>query len=223
MKSVTKIFAVFAGIFLFTLCTSSSHAEISKITVNKAWKQITKADNFSRIPINFERDKTPNAWIKFDDSGNYTVHITKGLMQILDTEDEIAGVLGHELGHIRLGHYDSNISAGRVRTVIGINSELHAVNTNVGERSFGQKQETQADDYSTKLLRKARYSPRGLYDALTKISAKGYGNQNEGFNSHPASRERLAHIAEEAKISSTIRASSLIGMDDIAEIMMGKR
>ena len=143
-------------------------------------------------------------------------------MEILDTEDEIAGVLGHELGHIQLGHYAGNTSAGRVRTVIGINSDIHVMNHPMSEKSFGQTQETQADDYSTALLRKTRYSPRGLYDALTKINAKGYGNQQDGFNSHPASRERLAHIAEEAKISSSIRATSLIGMEDIAEIMLGR-
>ncbi|MBR0279025.1 MAG: M48 family metallopeptidase [Synergistaceae bacterium] len=210
-----------ALILLLTLC-GTSYAEISKITVNKAWKRITKADNFSRIPINFENDKTPNAWVKFDEAGNYTVHVTKGLMRILDNEDEIAGILGHELGHIRLGHYESNSSAGAVRTVIGINSEIYPMNNPAGENSFGQKQETQADSYSTALLRKARYSPRGLYDALTKIHDKGYGNERSGFNSHPASRERLAHIAEEARITSHIKANSLIGMDDIAEIMLGR-
>ena len=211
-----------ALILLLTFC-GTSYAEISKITVNKAWKRITKADNFSRIPINFEKDKTPNAWVKFDESGKYTVHVTKGLMSILDTEDEIAGVLGHELGHIRLGHYDSRTSAVTVRTVIGINSEMQTVNGQAGEDTFGQKQETEADDYSTVLLRKARYCPRGLYDALTKIHEKGYGNERIGFNSHPASRERLAHIAEEAKITAGIRADSLIGMEDIAEIMLGRK
>ena len=210
-----------ALILLFTFC-GTSYAEISKITVNKAWKRITKADNFSRIPINFENDKTPNAWVRFDEAGNYTVHVTKGMMKILDNEDEIAGVLAHELGHIRLGHYESNTSAGTVRTVIGINSEIYPLSSPEGENSFGQEQETQADSYSTALLRKARYSPRGLYDALTKIHANGYGNQRGGFNSHPASRERLAHIAEEARITSSIRADSLIGMEDVAEIMLGR-
>ena len=125
-----------ALILLLTLC-GTSYAEISKITVNKAWKRLTKADNFSRIPINFENDKTPNAWVKFDEAGNYTVHVTKGLMRILDNEDEIAGILGHELGHIRLGHYESNSSAGAVRTVIGINSEIYSMNNPTGENSFG--------------------------------------------------------------------------------------
>lgn len=218
MRSVTKIFAV---IFLLTLCTSS-HAEISKITVNKAWKRITKADNFSRIPINFEKDKDPNAWVKFDEAGNYTVHVTRGLMKILDTEDEIAGVLAHELGHIRLGHYANNVSALRTRSVIGINSELHT-NYHASATSFGQRQETQADDYSTALLRKARYSPRGLYDALTKLHDKSYVSKPNSFSIHPASRERLANIADKAGITTGIRINSLIGMEDIAEIMTGKR
>ena len=43
-----------ALILLLTLCGTSS-AEISKITVNKAWKRITKAASFSRIPITYER------------------------------------------------------------------------------------------------------------------------------------------------------------------------
>lgn len=218
MRSVTKIFAV---IFLLTLCTSS-HAEISKITVNKAWKRITKADNFSRIPINFEKDKDPNAWVKFDEAGNYTVHVTRGLMKILDTEDEIAGVLAHELGHIRLGHYANNVSALRTRSVIGINSELHT-NYHASATSFGQRQETQADNYSTALLRKARYSPRGLYDALTKLHDKSYVSKPNSFSIHPASRERLANIADKAGITTGIRINSLIGMEDIAEIMTGKR
>ena len=218
MKAVTKIFAV---IFLLTLCTSS-YAEISKITVNKAWKRITKADNFSRIPINFEKDNAPNAWVKFDDAGNYTVHVTRGLMKILDTEDEIAGVLGHELGHIRLGHYANNASAIRTRNVMGINSEIHT-NNYASSSSFGQKQETQADDYSTALLRKARYSPRGLYDALTKLHDKGYVSKPNSFSIHPASQERLANAADKAGITTGIRINSLIGMEDIAEIITGKR
>ena len=210
-----------ALIILLSLCGTSC-AEISKITVNKAWKRITKAGNFSRTPINFEKDKTPNAWVKFDEAGNYTVHVTKGLMNVLDTEDEIAGILGHELGHIQLGHYTRN-TGGAVRTVIGINSGGIFTDNTAGASSFGRQQEKQADDYSTELLRKTRYCPRGLYDALTKINASGHGNEHNGFRTHPASRERLAHIAEEAGISSGIRANSLIGMEDVAEIMLGRK
>ena len=211
-----------ALILLLAFC-GTSHAEISKITVNKAWKRITKADSFTMIPIIWEKDKEPNAWVKFESGGKISVHVTKGLMRILDKEDEIAGILGHELGHIRLGHYeDSRLPA--IKTVIGINSSIQYFDdaANFGEGTFSRMQEEEADDYGTGLLKKARYSPRGLHDALTKIYAKNYEPKRNGFVSGKISHERLAHTAEKAGIEHRIEADSLIGMDDIADIMLGK-
>ena len=209
-----------ALILLLALCGTSS-AEISKITVNKAWKRITKADSFTRIPITYDKDKEPNAWVKFEQDGKISVHVTRGLMRVLDTEDEVAGVLGHELGHIRLGHYEAgNLPA--VRTVTGINSDIHPVNSTAGEESFSFKEESLADCYGTSLLKKARYNPRGLYDALVKIDARGSNREQSGFNSQPVSRERLANIADKAGFSASMKGNSLIGMEDIADIMLGR-
>ena len=212
-----------ALILLLTLC-GTSYAEISKVTVCKAWKRITKADSFTRIPITYERDKEPNAWVKFEGDGNFSVHVTKGLMQLLDYEDEIAGILGHELGHIRLGHYEEN-GLPMVRSVAGINGIMSYFDSTAtyGEGKFSSKQEEEADNYGTELLRKARYNPRGLHDALTKILEKGYEPKRNGFVSGAISHERLSHSAERAGIEHRIKADSLIGMDDIADIMLGKK
>lgn len=212
-----------ALILLLTFC-GTSYAEISKITVNKAWKRITKADGFTRIPITYEKDTEPNAWVEFEGDGgkNFSVHVTKGLMRVLDTEDEIAGVLGHEIGHIRLGHYEGgNLPA--VRKVLGINSDIHSVGKSMaGEESFSIKEEYCADCYGTSLLKKARYNPRGLYNALKKIDDRDPERERNGFNSHPVSRERLVNIAEAAGFSACMEGNSLIGMEDIAAIMLGK-
>ncbi|MBQ3447493.1 MAG: M48 family metallopeptidase, partial [Synergistaceae bacterium] len=211
-----------ALILLLTFCGTSS-AEISKVTVCKAWKRITKADSFTRIPITYEKDKEPNAWVKVEDGGKFSVHVTRGLMRVLETEDEIAGVLGHEIGHIRLGHHEAG-NLPVVRTVLGINSDITALNSGAAfdEGSFTDRQEEEADDFGTELLRKARYNPRGLYDALMKIYAKGYEPKRNGFVLGELSRERLAHAAEKAGINPCIKATSLIGMNDIAEIMLGR-
>ena len=212
-----------ALILLMTFC-GTSYAEISKVTVSKAWKRITKADGFTRIPITYEKDKEPNAWVKFGKDGSFSVHVTKGLMRLLSSEDEIAGILGHELGHIKLGHYD-DVETPTIRTAIGINSSLPSLDakTAFGEGTFSRKQEEEADHYGTELLRKARYNPRGLHDALAKIYGKGYAPKRNGFVSSEISRERLAKTAEKAGISHCIEADSLIGMDDIADIMLGKK
>ena len=205
---------------LLTFC-GTAYGEISKVTINKAWKRITKADNFPRISITYEKDSEPNAWVKSDGGGNFSVHVTKGLMRMLDTEDEIAGVLGHELGHIQLGHYES-LSVPEYGT--GINSDIAANFEGVyGEGELSAGEEIEADDYGVNLLRKARYNPRGLYDAMMKIAAKGYVRRPSGFMSGTVSRERLTNAAEKAGISYCIKADSLIGMDEVAEIMRGKK
>ena len=218
---LSKIFLCTA-VIIFLISCGTSRAEISKVTVSKAWNRITKADGFKQIPINYEKDSEPNAWVEFADGENFTVHVTKGLMKILSTEDEIAGVLGHELGHVRLGHYSGTGVNYSVRTFIGINSGMTHEGVEFQESSFSRQQETEADDYGTKLLRKARYSPRGLYDALRRFEAHGYGTQRNGFNSHPASEERMTRLAEKAGINPGLTGSSVMGMEDIADILLGR-
>ena len=99
---------IMTAVILALLC-GTSWAEIGRSTVERAWTKIAEADGFMRVPINFEDDSDPNAWVAFQDEENFTVHVTSGLMEILGTEAEIAGVLGHELGHIRLGHYGAMV------------------------------------------------------------------------------------------------------------------
>ena len=211
---------------ILALLCGTSWAEIGRSTVERAWTKISEADGFKRVPINFEDDEEPNAWVKFQDEENFTLHVTSGLMKILGTEAEIAGVLGHELGHIRLGHYGAMVLDDTARTVMGINSELAddmaravgEMNMDLNESAFSRKQETEADDYGTELLRKSGYNVWGLYDAMKRFDDNGYATERNGFNSHPASRERLAHLSEKAgERRESLKGSTL---DEIADILM---
>ena len=222
-----KIFFAAFLIFVFA-AAGTSFAEISKITVSNALKRIAKVGSFDRVPIKFEKDDTPDAWLEFEDNGNFNVHVTRGLMRILDNEGEIAGVLGHVIGHVQLGHYNTALQSNANNYVTGINTQSSGSavsDTDIQEGSFTQKQEAEADSYSTGLLRKTRYSPRGLYDVLKKFQAKGYKSERaefNSFNSYPVSPERLANVAESAGISQGIKGDSKIGMEDIADILMGR-
>ena len=44
--------------------------------------------------------------------GSYSVSVTTGMLDLLDSEDELAGVLAHELGHVKLNHYGSTVGRG---------------------------------------------------------------------------------------------------------------
>lgn len=200
MKRVV-IFLVILAVQMQGHC---AFAQLSRQTVSRAWQKITQADGFDSVPIHYESDEAPNAWVRWQDSENFTIHVTEGLMRILNTESEIAGVLGHEIGHVQLGHYHNIVLTDTARNIMTANAEhadtLAQAVGNIGlelrESSFSREQETQADDYGVALLKKAGYDSWGLYNAMKRMDAAGYETEHSGFNSHPSSEERLAHLAE---------------------------
>ena len=196
---------------IIVLMCSSSCAEISNAVVEAAWKRIAKADGFKQVAITYEKDNSPNAWVAFKSQNDYSIHVTAGLMKILNTEDEMAGVWGHEIGHVRLGHY----TKGRLRsagwTVAGkilqrktgkIAQTAGNIGMNLAENAFSRNQETQSDEYGVKLLVKAGYNPLGLYNAMKAFKDNGYGTQSgivNWFSTHPATDERLKALRDFAE------------------------
>ena len=220
------IFAVLAVL----LTRGESFAGITRRTVESAWTRITEADNFTKIPIIYDKDSDPNAYVHFLDEKNFTVHVTAGLMRILGTEDEIAGVLGHEIGHVRLGHYADMLLTDTANTIMSTNAdridplarEIGRIDSELREMKFSRQQETQADDYGTELLRKAGYNVWGLYNAMKRFDDNGYGSEHNGFSSHPASRERLSHLAEKAGSIKERGKNSHDSLSGLADILMGQ-
>ena len=192
------------ALILVLFMIGASEASISRNTVKHAWSNIARYAGISGIAVNFENDDDPNAWVKFEDETHYSLHVTSGLMRILESESEIAGVLGHEAGHIKLGHYGGMVITDTARILTGTDNEspegiaevVGVMEMDLRESSFSREQETEADDYGVKILREAGYDSRGLYMAMKRIASAGYGSGHNGFNSHPATSERLAHLAE---------------------------
>ena len=189
------------------LLCSRADASITSHDVQAAWARISKADGFKTIPITYEKDDSPNAWVKFKSQNDFSVHVTKGLMKILDTEEQIAGVLGHEIGHVKLGHYDKGVGRAVGWTLLGIAlgkaGGIAQTAGNVGiqlaESGFSRGQEVEADDYGTELLKRAGYDPYGLYRAMKAFQDNKYVTQPNGFNSHPPTARRLKHLMDKAK------------------------
>ncbi len=208
-------------IFLFS--SVPAYSEIDKYTVENAWRNIALAGNFEVVKVNYEDQTAPNAWVLFKSEKDFSVHVTTGLMKILNYEEEIAGVMGHELGHIKLGHYNKSkkrntglkvggkiLSWGLGRITGGIGGVGGAVAKAAGDQAisvgqglisggFSREQEIEADDYGTDLLVSAGYSPYGLYYAMKAFKDNGIETKPSGFNSHPPTDRRLKHIYDRAK------------------------
>ncbi len=152
-------------------------------------------------PINYKVYLTSdvNAWAM----ANGCVRVYSGLMDIM-TDNEIEGVLGHELGHVALGHtkkamqvaYAAQIardaaSASGIAAVTALSkSELGDLAEKVVNSQFSQSQEKAADNYSFDFLVKKNINPLGLATAFDKL---GGGNASI-LSSHPSSSERAQNI-----------------------------
>jgi putative metalloprotease len=207
-KSAWRPFFVFSFLVLgLFLSAAPLGAEIRRSDVEKAWRRIAPLAGMKPIPLTYEKDNAPNAWVKFQSSENFSVHVTQGLMKVLSSPDEIAGVLGHEIGHVKLGHYKEgatrNVGWAILGTLLGEAGGIAELAGSVGmalaESGFSREQEVEADDYGLDLAVKAGYSPWGLYNAMKGFKDSGFKTEPNGFNSHPPTDRRLKHLQDRAR------------------------
>lgn len=162
-------------------------------------------DNINGTPANYKvyLTKDVNAWAM----ANGCIRVYSGLMDLM-TDNEVEAVVGHEMGHVALGHsrkamqlaYATTAARTAAASAGGVAASLSQSQLgDLGEKligaQFSQTQETQADDYSFDLLKKRGVNPNGLVTGFEKL-AKLEGGSGGGslFDSHPASQERADHI-----------------------------
>ena len=213
-KKVIRGLVVACAALLIMAFAVSADAAIGKDVVEEAWRRITAAAGMELVPIVFEPEEAPNAWVRFQSSRNFTVHVTAGLMRLLQSPDEIAGILGHEVGHIKLGHYNRsvtrNVGWGVLGSVLGraggVAEIVGGVGMNLAESGFSREQEVEADDFGAELAIKAGYSPWGLHSAMIRFRDGGFRTERGGFNSHPPTDRRLQRLEERARRAETAQS-----------------
>lgn len=144
------------------------------------------------------------------------VFITRGLAADLSSEAQMAGVLGHEIGHVTAEHGDQRITqqvgfnvimaglaigvgvAGN-DTAVGKYGQYAvpaiAVGGNVVLLKYGRDEELEADALGMKYMSRAGYDPRAqreVMEILGKLS--GGSSPPEWLSTHPASETRIQKI-----------------------------
>ncbi len=143
----------------------------------------------------------------FATPGGY-IFVTKGLLQTLRSESELAAVLGHEIGHVNEKHMykmiapKKQVSANEsiARMLSRGNSDLGAsisqiVNSGLKlllEEGLGSEKEHAADEAATLYALASGYPPSGMLSVVKKISEK---NKTETLaKTHPPFPERIASL-----------------------------
>lgn len=150
--------------------------------------------------------------------GGY-IYISRGALAIANSEAELAGVLGHEVGHVTERHtakrLDRQIGVGIIGAVVGAVGGSNMV-TDVLQitggaliRNFSREQEYEADLVGVRALAKAGYDPYAQADFLdslakeraliAKITGNPYDpNRADFFSTHPNTGKRVKRAIEEA-------------------------
>jgi beta-barrel assembly-enhancing protease len=139
--------------------------------------------------------------------GGY-IHITRGALALMKSENELGCVLAHELIHVTEKHTIRAIQKGKMiqmganETLAGnaaLFSKVVDMATEAVLAGFGRAEELEADDKGLVLANRVGYAPQGLGTFLDAITARNKSaTQKQGlFASHPEMQERQQKIAGE--------------------------
>lgn len=108
-----------------------------------------------------------------------SVYVTRGLLSILNTEAELAGVLGHEVGHVARKHFarqrNQQVLTGLAAVLVGAVAKSEEIGqlaskaAELGTLSYSRSQEYEADAFATQILPAAGYPREGIADALAAL------------------------------------------------------
>ena len=148
-----------------------------------------------------------NAFATYDGS----VRVFAGLMDLM-TDDEILGVIGHEIGHVKLGHTKKAYKQALITSALAdyagstngslaslSNSQIGEIATQLTSAQFSQGQESGSDDYAYKFMVDLGKDPAALASAFTKLGSLSGGKASTAqklMSSHPDSAKRAKKVEE---------------------------
>jgi len=172
--------------------------------LNQVIKQMPTSVNGKAANYKVYMTKDVNAWAM----ANGCIRVYSGLMDLMN-DDELRGVIGHEIGHVALGHSKSRMQTAYAASAVrglagaagGVAAQLSQSQAgDLGEKfinaQFSQANESAADNYSFDLLTERKLERKGLVSAFDKL-AKLSGDATTGsslMSSHPPSAERSARM-----------------------------
>lgn len=161
---------------------------------------IQSADNkrpLNQIKVGLIEDDRVNAGS--GGSGQYIV--TTGLLRKAN-DQQLAGVLAHEVAHDDLGHVakqqtlQTGLAIGMVilDQIVPGSGQITPVAGTLIARAYGRREEYQADAHGAEILKRAGYSPKVMEQTLTWLMTTEGGSEGGFFATHPATDDRIAEL-----------------------------
>lgn len=177
--------------------------------------------------------------------GGY-VYVTRGLMSLASSEAELAGVVGHEIGHVTARHtaqrYSRSVATGIAATTVSV-LEAIFLGTNVagqlGQQAgqmylagFSREQEFEADTLGVRYLSRGGYAPSAMSTFLAKLQAEsalsaelagkpGSTNDVNIMATHPRTQDRVREAIAAAREQGAVATDARIGKDEYLNAIDG--
>ena len=185
-------------------------AEAGDPYADRLSKLVEGLDHEDGLDLNFNVYKVVdvNAFATPDGS----VRVMAGLMDLMN-DAELLSVIGHEIGHVKLGHskkrYQSAYAISAAKDVAQTNTnagkvladdEIGGFMENMLNAQFSQSNESASDEYGFKFLVAKNYDYHGMEGAFTKLAElSGDGGKGSLMSSHPGSAKRAKRAKDWAE------------------------
>ncbi len=153
--------------------------------------------------------------------GGY-IYISRGILPYLDSEDELAGVLGHEIGHVTAGHHGRQSRANITNKIVAVTAYILTGSGDLAEASsmygselmsgYGREMELEADKLGAEFMHRAGYDPQAMLQVIgvlkdqeqyarikARSSGKPAGTYHGLYASHPRNDKRLQTVIAKAR------------------------
>lgn len=152
----------------------------------------------------------------FSTSGGH-IFVTRGLLSCAESEDALAAVIAHEIGHIQLKHSIKSIKKSRnteaikatlnaTMSSIGLSDLANDLDDMVGDaisdmvnNGYSKSQEYDADKLAVELMALAGYNPDAMVDMLNKMAELQKGKKGGFYKTHPSPKDRISHLSSTLK------------------------
>ena len=154
--------------------------------------------------------------------------VSRGMLRCCKTEDALAGVLAHEIGHVELNHGLQAIDKSRLTaaaTILGteaaknlggkdladltktFESSISDITSTVMNSGYARKFEIQADKAAVTILERSGYSPNGLVSMLQQMEKNLKPGGHDFAITHHAPADRIDELAKLIKLTPSVNSS----------------
>lgn len=184
-----------------------THPELGEY-IDQVGQALVKVSDRPKIRYTFKvlDSPIPNA---FAVPGGY-IYITRGILGVIDDEAELAGIIGHEIGHVAARHSVKRLQNGTLAQIAMVALAIAGSNYVSGEMfsaindaytlivlGYSRGDEYQADLLGAKYLYRSGYDPEGMVGAmegLLELETRDPLQSEEYLRSHPFTSERIKHL-----------------------------